>query len=264
MNSIRDLVSVFRQAGDQAMIRQKAYDFSQREMKIDGSVVTETDRETEEFLCEAISERFPNVNFVTEEFARKFDPSRRWTFVIDPIDGTDNFTQGAHAWCVSLGLLDERMQPRAGIIYAPRLDLFQFADIDGGLEINGFQAPDFPRVEELNALSGLVVSSRIHNFLDLRTFPGKLRSLGSAALHLSFPACYPGLVGAIQDTLTYAWDIAGAHAILKAQGYRLSYLDGSPIDYGAMRLNHWRVENILLAARPGAWELLPSCLRSQV
>ncbi len=262
MKSIRDLVSIFRQAGDNALLRQKAYDFNRRELKIDGSVVTETDRETEEYLCAAITERFPHVNFVTEEYARDFDPSRRWTFIIDPIDGTDNFSQGAHAWCISLGLLDERMQPRAGMVYAPRLDLFLFADIDGRLEINGNQAPDFPPVEDMNALSGLVVSSRIHNFLDLRTFPGKLRSLGSAALHLTFPVCYPGLIGAIQDTLTYAWDIAGAHAILQAQGYRISYLDGSPLDYTRMQLSHWRVQKILMAARPGAWELLSSCLRS--
>jgi fructose-1,6-bisphosphatase/inositol monophosphatase family enzyme len=262
LDSIRSLIPAVKEAGNRAMRLQKALDYGQREMKPDGSVVTETDRQTEEFLCSLIARQFPKANLVGEEFPRKFDISLPWTWIIDPIDGTDNFTQGAHFWCVSVGLLDRRHQPVAGIVYAPRLELLLFADIGCPLEINGRPADIFPPVEALNSLSGLVVSSRILHFLDLRGFSGKIRSLGSAALQSCFPACYPGVVGVLQERQTFAWDIAAAHAILLAAGCRVAYRDGRPIDYLALQSNRWNLEDIMVAARPGAWDLLMGVLRN--
>jgi len=262
VESIRLLIPMVKEAGHRALEHQKKYDFAKREMKPDGSVVTEIDRQTEEFLCAGIARYFPEANYVTEELARKFEESLPWTWVIDPIDGTDNFSQGAHSWSISIGLLDGGLQPVAGMVFAPRLDLFLFADRGGGLEINDQPAAELPPVESLNSLSGLVVSSRILQYLDLRGFPGKIRSLGSAALHLCFPACYPGIVGTLQEPQTYAWDIAGAHAILQAAGCRMSYQDGRSLDYKAMRPNQWKAEDIMVATRPGAWELLRGTLRS--
>ncbi len=224
-------------------------------------MVTEADRRTEEFLCGAISRLFPDANLVGEEFAREFDPRLPWTWVIDPIDGTDNYTQGTHYWCLSIGLLDHRLQPAAGIIYAPRLDLLLFADIGRPLEINGREAAVFPPVKELTSLSGLVISSKILHFLDLRGFPGKLRILGSSALQSCYPACYPGAVAVLQEPQAFAWDIAAAHAILLAAGCRVAYYDGRPLDYGAMRVNRWNLEAIMVASRPGAWDLLARRIR---
>ena len=53
--------------------------------------------------------------------------AKPYTFCLDPIDGTDAFSQSMAGWCTSLALLDETLTPVAGIIYAPKLDVMLFA-----------------------------------------------------------------------------------------------------------------------------------------
>ena len=67
----------------------------ERSYKQDGSVLTEIDRRVEDYLFGEISRLYPDANVVTEETARSFDPDRPYTFAVDPIDGTDVFSQGS-------------------------------------------------------------------------------------------------------------------------------------------------------------------------
>ena len=70
------------------------------------SVVTEYDVETERRVHDFLAERFPGDSFLGEELGnRKRDPRRYW--VLDPIDGTSNFTQGIPFWGPSLAFWDE-------------------------------------------------------------------------------------------------------------------------------------------------------------
>lgn len=260
MRDIRWLVALVREAGLLAARRQRLLDFADRAFKADGSVITEVDRDTEDFLCERILARFPDANLVTEERVRGFAERREWTFVIDPIDGTDSFSQGLPTWAVSVGVLDAGLEPVAGIVYAPRLGLMLSADGAGRLRRDGRPVPVPEPVEALSGLSGLAISSRAHRGFDLHRFPGKLRGHGSAALHLVYPAMFGGIVAALQDAGANAWDIAGAHAICLAAGCSFGYLDGRPIDYCRLRSSTWRVEGPLLAAKPGAASLVLACI----
>jgi myo-inositol-1(or 4)-monophosphatase len=205
-----------------------------RDYKPDGSVVTEIDKQLDSFLSACIERDFPQANLLTEEAPHPFDPQKPYTFAIDPIDGTDVFSQGMHGWCISLGLLDQRLRPVAGIVFAPRLDLLLIADVALPATLNGIPislpgAPD-PLSEKWN----LMVSSRVHHEINLSRFPGKIRNIGSAALHLSFPLIYPAVFGAIQSAGVYAWDIAAAHALICSLGFEIGYLDGGQIDYSTM------------------------------
>ncbi|MBN1581428.1 MAG: inositol monophosphatase, partial [Anaerolineae bacterium] len=74
----------------------------------------------------------------------------------------------------------------------------------------------------------------IHRQVDLGAYPGKIRSIGSAALHLCFPLIYPGLLGALAGPGGHIWDIAGAHAVVRSLGFDFEYLDGERIDYGTL------------------------------
>jgi myo-inositol-1(or 4)-monophosphatase len=139
-----------------------------------------------------------------------------------------------HGWCVVLALLDQELTPIAGIVYAPRLDLLLFADVGKRVLLNGAELPVLASSEPLSARSNLMVPSSIHRHLDMRGFPGKLRNIGSAALHLCFPLLYPAMFGAIQSRTTHIWDIAASDAINRACGYRLEYLGGGEIDYRRM------------------------------
>ena len=248
ISTIANLVDSVRAAGQMALEAQRRPGALERGFKEDGSVLTEIDGRVEEVLVAAILQRYPGVNLVTEEAVRPYDKDRPYTFTIDPIDGTDVYSQGMTGWCVSVGLQDRDLRPIAGIVYAPRLDLLFFADVGQAATLNGapIRVPD--TVEPLSGKSNLMVPSRSHRTIDLRAFPGKTRSIGSAALHLCFPLAYPAVVAGLQCPGAHIWDVAGAHAICASVGFCFEYLDGSPIDYSVL-LDGSSIRDIIVSAR---------------
>src|SRR5215510_15149288 len=90
--------------------------------------VTEADRASQRVIVAGLRKRFPGDGIVGEEsetgqsitFDVK-DPRGR-TWVIDPIDGTNNFIAGLGAFCVCIGLLDAGY-PVLGVVYDVTRDL---------------------------------------------------------------------------------------------------------------------------------------------
>jgi myo-inositol-1(or 4)-monophosphatase len=207
---------------------------AERQYKKDGSVVTETDRRIDTYLFEQIVAHYPQANILTEETTRSFDPGKPYTFAVDPIDGTDVFSQGMAGWCVSVGLFDETLTPIAGIVYAPKLDLLLFADVGKRATLNRDELKPPNPTGPLSARSNIMVMSQLHRQLDLGKLPGKIRNIGSAALHLIFPLIYSGVAGSIEGSGGHIWDIAGAHALNRSLECDLELLDGGSVDYALM------------------------------
>jgi len=234
IDSIADILELVKTAGALALDAQRGRNTPEREYKSDGTVLTAVDRKLDQYLFETISRLYPETNILTEEEQRPFDPHKAYTFAVDPIDGTDSFSQGMDAWAVSVGLLDNTMRPIAGIVYAPSLDLLFFADVGAKATCNG-QDIQLSRGEDaLSSSANIMISSRVHQEVDISRCPGKFRGLGSAALHFCFPVIYPHVVGAIQQRKTHIWDIAGAHAINLSVGLDVEYLSGKPINYNEL------------------------------
>ena len=93
MKSIAEVSELVIKAGKHAQEMQSQISVYNRDLKKDGSPVTKADFWVEDFLCENIAKIAPDANLVTEERVRHFDPLRDFTFIIDPIDGTDSFRQ---------------------------------------------------------------------------------------------------------------------------------------------------------------------------
>lgn len=74
------------------------------DVKSDGSLVTASDRWADQALRTALHHHFPDHGLLSEEVAHIF-PAGDWCWVIDPIDGTTNFSRGIPIWGISLGLL---------------------------------------------------------------------------------------------------------------------------------------------------------------
>ena len=242
---LAQLTDYVKAAGQMALEEQRAMGgapmrspevdrLSLRSYKEDNSVITEADRRVEDFLVDRIASLHPEANIITEETRLPFDPEKSPTFAIDPIDGTDVFSQGMPGWCVSVGLLDHDLTPVAGVVFAPRLDLLIVGHSAGAATLNGAQMPSPAPAEPISPRSNLMVTSRIHKQLDLSGYVGKIRGIGSAALHLCYSLIYPPVIGALEGPGIHIWDIAAAHAINRAQGQDLSYLDSSSIDYAPM------------------------------
>lgn len=202
--------------------------------KDDGSVLTETDLEVSRRLVGAVSDLFPGCNIVSEEApSHCLSWDSPWTFVIDPIDGTDAYCQGMDSWCVSVGILDKDLKPCGAIICAPHF----------GRSSEGIVVTTFPGDNEVY-LNGELLKCPPHNeipkqltvgsdtlkHIDMSLYKGKLRAFGSSVLHLLSPCLFLRIDGCI-DPVCYAWDTASAHAVILKQGLEFVYTDASPVSY---------------------------------
>jgi myo-inositol-1(or 4)-monophosphatase len=244
--SIQDLLPAVETAGQMALEAQHDLRTLERDLKDDGSIITLTDQRVEAYLTGQIAQRYPEANVLGEESVWSYSSSKPYTFCIDPIDGTDVYSQGMAGWCVSVGLLDRALSPIAGVLVAPRLGLTFVADVGQVGTLNGrvLSLPDAPL--PLGPRANLMIPSRSHRFLDLRRFPGKCRSLGSAALHLVYPLAYQAVYAAIQVPGAHLWDIAGAHALCRSAGASFEYIDGRPVEYAPL-LDGRAFEEVILS-----------------
>ena len=90
--------------------------------KSDGSPVTIADRESEEIILAGLAAVAPNILVVAEEASADGCPAAIGTdfFLVDPLDGTREFTSGREEFTINIGLIRNGV-PNFGIIYAPAL-----------------------------------------------------------------------------------------------------------------------------------------------
>lgn len=200
--------------------------------KKDNSRVTEADLTLSKTITEAILKKFPEDDFCSEEALpppgkpQFFNAEFAW--VLDPIDGTNNFARGIPLCAISLALLRNGV-PVYGIIY----DLAQQCILEGGegvpLTRDGVPVappPQLPYNE--HSLISLHFPLRQHELLELTPFTSvnALRCQGSAALNLAYNA-FGAIDGSI-DHFTRVWDIAAAYAMLIAAGREIVFLKNKP------------------------------------
>lgn len=98
-------------------------------------VVTEVDKECESFLIDHIAAAYPQHSILGEETGAHTNSSD-WEWVIDPLDGTNNYSQGLPIFCVSIGVR-YKGETQVGVVYAPLLDDLFTATKGGGAAWNG-------------------------------------------------------------------------------------------------------------------------------
>ncbi|MBE9104896.1 inositol monophosphatase, partial [Nostoc cf. edaphicum LEGE 07299] len=122
MNDFWTTILDFAQTTTVRVGKQLMQDFGQVQasQKADGSLVTQADKWADQEIRDAIASSFLGYGILSEESDQSF-PGTEWCWVIDPLDGTTNFTRGIPIWTISLGLL-YRGTPIFGYIYAPTLN----------------------------------------------------------------------------------------------------------------------------------------------
>ena len=196
------------------------------EEKQDGSLVTEFDKWSDERLRTAIKSAFPEHGVLSEETLHVF-PDTDWCWIVDPIDGTTNFTQGIPLWAVSLGLL-YRGTPVYGYVYVPTLNqrFYGYWPGDSGLDmstgawLNG--EPIHVRSDDPGKNQFFSLCARSTDVLQ-QPFPCKVRMLGVATYNLLIVAAGYA-IGAVEAT-PKVWDIAGIWPIVHAAGATWTALD---------------------------------------
>ena len=224
-------VLTFSKRTTQRVGAQLLRDFGQVQAaeKADGSLVTQSDRWSDAELRQAIADTFPEHGVLSEEVEHVF-PDTDWCWIIDPIDGTTNFTRGIPLWAISLGLL-YRGTPVYGYVYIPPLNHYfhgYWAGVSGldmsqGAFLNDqpiHTRPDNPGKNQFFSLC-----ARSTQILQ-QPFPCKVRMLGAASYNLLLVAAGYA-IGAVEAT-PKVWDIAGIWPILHAAGAQWIALDDQP------------------------------------
>lgn len=96
---------------------------------------TKADLESEQYILRRIKKAFPDYNIYAEE-SGTVDNDSDYLFVIDPIDGTNNFVLGIPNFSVSIALL-KNDKIIFGVVYNPMLDNIYYAELDKGAFLNG-------------------------------------------------------------------------------------------------------------------------------
>jgi myo-inositol-1(or 4)-monophosphatase len=202
----------------------------QADRKEDGSLVTRADRWADARIREAIATAFPEHGILTEETEHIF-PDRDWCWVVDPIDGTTNFTRGVPIWAISLGLL-YRGTPVFGFVYLPPLDRNFYGYWYGDSGLTGptgaysndrliHTSKDSPSNSHLFNLCAR--SLKVLN----KPFPCKIRMIGVASYNILLVASGAALGGV--EATPKIWDIAAVYVILQAAGGVFVSLKSTPI-----------------------------------
>ena len=98
---LTEIIKVVKECG--TTILGTSYDnLGTKEKSSHRDVVTKYDIENQERIIKHLSKRFPNSGFISEEIEDNTFPSNELAFIIDPIDGTMNFTKDMGYSCVSV------------------------------------------------------------------------------------------------------------------------------------------------------------------
>lgn len=97
-------------------------------------VVTHIDKECEALIARRIAERFPDHSLLGEEGGERGAAGSEWRWVVDPLDGTTNYSQGLPVFAVSIAL-QHCGQTVVGVVYAPWLDELYTAVKGGGARL---------------------------------------------------------------------------------------------------------------------------------
>ena len=231
---LTEVVKIVKECGTQ-LRKTNQQSLEIREKTSIRDVVTEYDVEIQEKVIHYLSERFPKAGFISEEITTNTFPKNELVFIIDPIDGTMNFTKDYGYSCVSVACF-KNQKPYVGVVYNPYRDEIFTATLGGGAFCN-----DKPITVTNQPLSNTLIQTNTSAYYPelqegaikrISTILPKcldIRVIGSGALDICQAAA--GRVGLHFEASLSLWDYAAAALILTEAGGEILNLDGNPITY---------------------------------
>ena len=198
-------------------------------------LVTKLDKEVQALLIEKIRSRYPNDLFCAEEGCLRASVEHGSVWVIDPIDGTNNFVAQGEDFAIMVAYFENGVG-RFGIIY----DVMKGHCYHGG---GSFQAylnedplpifKDQPLRDFLIASNAGMLETNAWGVAELANASLGVRIYGSAAISFS-----KILSGQLLTYISYLqpWDYAAASIIGESLGYQIVTLSGEPLDFHTRQL----------------------------
>jgi len=200
------------------------------ERKTANDFVSEIDKRAERVIIDTLSERFPGHGFKAEESGES--GSSRYTWLIDPLDGTTNFLHGIPYYCVSIALrIDDVVV--AGVVFDPTSGRQFTATRGNGAFLDGNPI----RVSGRSGLTEAVVGTGLpfkdwhylddylHSLREIMQRVAGVRRPGAAALDIAYVAA--GWVDGHWEKGLNAWDVGAGSLLVEEAGGVVSTFTGS-------------------------------------
>jgi myo-inositol-1(or 4)-monophosphatase len=190
-------------------------------------IASDMDAASEKLITAYLAEQFPEDNFYGEEGGRSGTNGSGGLWIIDPIDGTDNYVRGIPGYTVSIAWRNPAGALEIGVVYSVRQDDLFWAASGGGAFCNGEPIHVSEYDDPALAMTIACPHPRIHDeragqFFDImrRLFlqSWDFRNFGSAALEMCYVAS--GRADALIQFGLQIYDIAAGMVILSEAGGR--------------------------------------------
>jgi myo-inositol-1(or 4)-monophosphatase len=191
-------------------------------LKQDSSVVTEADLSADQLITQAIQRAYPADSLISEESQPSIGNTQTAVWVVDPLDGTTNFSLGMPIWGVSIARFEQGW-PVIGVIYFPILDELFTAERGSGACLNGERIHTKPPTPG-NPTSFFACCTRSHWKYDI-SIRYKTRILGSACY--TFCSVARGMAVLGFEATPKIWDIAASWLIVTESGGAIETFDNS-------------------------------------
>ena len=198
-----------------------------------GNFVTEADLAAEHAVLGLLRREYPQHAILSEETEDESIKTEGWLWVVDPLDGTHNFSQGIPYFAFNIALCWEGA-PVLGLTYAPATGEEFLARKGGGLTLNGEQARVSSTPSLKQSLLGIDLGyddQRAARLISLlaELWPGmqSVRVMGSAAMGLAYAAC--GRFDLFVHHFLYPWDVAAGILLVREAGGVIVDRDGGAV-----------------------------------
>lgn len=223
-----------RLAGQRAMEELRYVARSIKTGTTGAEMVTQADPICQKLIIDRIRENYPDHGFLAEEgtdgkplkWAPRGEEAIWW--IIDPIDGTNNYANGLLCFSVSIAAF-YKGRPIVAVIFDPANDSMFTAVQDGDAQLN--TARITVNDDKFDKFALFAIEGIAHPLADqgVRAVAAQCRTrcLGSTALHLAYVA-RGSLIGAISVS-GKLWDIAAGMLLIEQAGGKITTLDGTPL-----------------------------------
>jgi len=194
------------------------------EYKDINNLVTKADLDSEKAITECIKNEFPTHDILGEEFTSNASLMSENLWIIDPLDGTNNYSNDIPHFSISIAFA-QKGNVKMGLIYDPCRDECFTAISGTGSYLNGEQIHVSPKSEISHAMVATgfyydrseIMEKTLNTIHSLFIYKIRgIRRMGSAALDLAWTSC--GRYDAYFEYFLSPWDFAAGMLILEEAG----------------------------------------------
>ncbi len=228
-----------------AILRKKYRETKEVSRKDARELITSADIASESFIKEKIRRQYPSHSILAEESPKEINKSQEYLWIVDPLDGTNNFAHSLPFFSVSIAVM-YRGEIILGVVYEPLRDELFYAD-ETGTYLNTKQV----KVSNNTQLSKAMLATgfpydlsetnenNLDHFSNFSSLSLGIRRMGSAALDLAYVSC--GRFDGFWELKLKPWDMAAGYLLVKKAGGIATNFEGK----------NWSIEDDrIIAANP--------------